>query len=119
MTIDMVLALLTSALISIICFISTFVMGFTMAARTGLSQHVLLGLFTTFLVTLTQSMTMFYFIGTGRQVKDLVAALPQGSDLVQRTKVFKAKVFPPALWAMLFTMDQIASLRQCRHQILH
>jgi len=37
-------------------------------------------------------------------VKDLVAALPQGSDLVQRTKVFKAKVFPPALWAMLFTM---------------
>src|SRR5437870_8865053 len=104
MTIDMVLALLTSALISIICFISTFVMGFTMAARTGLSQHVLLGLFTTFLVTLTQSMTMFYFIGTGRQVKDLVAALPQGSDLVQRTKVFKAKVFPPALWAMLFTM---------------
>src|SRR5438046_279203 len=101
---SMVLALLTSALISIICFISTFVMGFTMAARTGLSQHVLLGLFTTFLVTLTQSMTMFYFIGTGRQVKDLVAALPQGSDLVQRTKVFKAKVFPPALWAMLFTM---------------
>jgi len=104
MTIDMVLALLTSALISIICFISTFVMGFTMAARTGLSQHVLLGLFTTFLVTLTQSMTMFYFIGTGKQVKDLVAALPQGGDLVQRTKVFKAKVFPPALWAMLFTM---------------
>src|SRR5438128_8186819 len=104
MTIDMVLALLTSALISIICFISTFVMGFTMAARTGLSQHVLLGLFTTFLVTLTQSMTMFYFIGTGKQVKDLVAGLPHGGDLVQRTRVFKTKVFPPALWAMLFTM---------------
>ncbi|PYS04665.1 MAG: hypothetical protein DMG16_02045 [Acidobacteria bacterium] len=100
----MVLALLTSALISIICFISTFVMGFTMAARTGLSQHVLLGLFTTFLVTLTQSMTMFYFIGTGKQVKDLVAGLPHGGDLVQRTRVFKTKVFPPALWAMLFTM---------------
>src|SRR2546427_6772345 len=100
----MVLALLTSALISIVCFISTLVMGFTMVARTGLSQHVLLGLFTTFLVTLTQSMTMFYFIGTGKQVKDLVASLPDGGDLVQRTKVFKAKVFPPALWAMLFTM---------------
>src|SRR5881296_3816650 len=104
MTIDMVLALLTSALISIICFISTFVMGFTMAARTGLSQHVLLGLFTTFLVTFTQSMTMFYFIGTGKQVKDLAAPLPAGPQLIQRTKIFKAKVFPPALWAMLFTM---------------
>src|SRR5437667_7961715 len=101
---SMVLALLTSALISIISFISTFVMGFTMAARTGLSQHVLLGLFTTFLVTLTQSMTMFYFIGTGKQVKDLVANLPSGPQFVQRTKIFKMKVFPPSLWAMLFTM---------------
>ena len=100
----MVLALLTAALISIICFIATLVMGFMMVARTGLSQHVLLGLFTTFLVTLTQSMTMFYFIGTGKQVKDLVAGLPQGGTLIQRTKIFKAKVFPPALWAMLFTM---------------
>src|SRR5437667_10256091 len=101
---SVVLALLTSALISIICFISTLVMGFTMAARTGLSQHVLLGLFTPFLVTLTQSMTMFYFIGTGKQVKDLVAALPSGPQFVQRTKIFKMKVFPPAMWAMLFTM---------------
>src|SRR5438132_14278118 len=104
MTIDMVLALLTSALISIICFISTFVMGFPMAARTGLSQHVLLGLFTTFLVTLTQSMTLFYFIGTGRQVKDRVAALPQGCELLQRRKVFKPRSFRPAMWSMLFTM---------------
>src|SRR5437016_12577986 len=79
-------------------------MGFTMAVRTGLSQHVLLGLFTTFLVTLTQSMTMFYFIGTGKQVKDLVANLPSGPQFIQRTKVFKMKVFPPSLWAMLFTM---------------
>ena len=99
----MVLALLTSALISIVCFIVTLLMGF-MVVKTTLAQHVLLGLFTTFLVTLTQSMTMFYFIGTGKQVKDLVAALPSGPQFVQRTKIFKARVFPPALWAMLFTM---------------
>jgi len=99
----MVLALLTSALLSIICFIATVLMGF-MVVKTTLAQHVLLGFFTTFLVTLTQSMTMFYFIGTGKHVKDLVASLPTGPELVQRTKIFKAKVFPPALWAMLFTM---------------
>ena len=75
-----------------------------MVVKTTLPQHVLFGLFTTFMVTLSQSMTMFYFIGTGKQVKDLVASLPTGPQLVQRTKVFKAKVFPPALWAMLFTM---------------
>ena len=99
----MVLALLTSALVSIVCVIVTLLMGFTVI-KTTLAQHVLFGFFTTFLVTLTQSMTMFYFIGTGKQVKDLVASLPAGPQLVQRTKVFKAKVFPPALWAMLFTM---------------
>src|SRR5213594_4646294 len=99
----MVLALLTSGLVSIVCFIITLLMGF-MVVKTTLAQHVLFGFFTTFLVTLTQSMTMFYFIGTGKQVKDLVASLPAGPELVQRTKIFKAKVFPPALWAMLFTM---------------
>src|SRR6516225_4224171 len=99
----MVLALLTSALLSIVCFIVTLLMGF-MVVKTTLAQHVLFGFFTTFLVTLSQSMTMFYFIGTGKQVKDLVAALPSGPQFIQRTKVFKAKVFPPALWAMLFTM---------------
>jgi hypothetical protein len=99
----MVLALLTSALLSIVCFIVTLLMGF-MVVKTTLAQHVLFGFFTTFLVTLSQSMTMFYFIGTGKQVKDLVAALPAGPQFIQRTKVFKAKVFPPALWAMLFTM---------------
>jgi hypothetical protein len=78
-------------------------MGFSVVKAT-LPQHVLFGFFTTFLVTLSQSMTMFYFIGTGKQVKDLVASLPTGPQLVQRTKVFKAKVFPPSLWAMLFTM---------------
>src|SRR5256712_3984121 len=99
----MVLSLLTSGLLSIVCFIATLLMGF-MVVKTTLAQHVLFGLFTTFLVTLTQSMTMFYFIGTGKQVKDLVASLPEGGNLIQRTKVFKAKVFPPSLWAMLFTM---------------
>lgn len=99
----MVLALLTSALLSILCFLATMLMGFGVV-KVALAQHVLFGFFTTFLVTLSQSMTMFYFIGTGKQVKDLVAALPTGPQFVQRTKVFKAKAFPPALWAMLFTM---------------
>jgi hypothetical protein len=99
----MVLALLTASLVSIICFIATMLMGFTMMGG-GLGQHFLFGFFTTFLVTLTQSMTMFYFIGTGKQVKDLVSSRPEGPDLIRRTKVFKARVFPPATWAMLFTM---------------
>src|SRR5215467_7331793 len=100
----MVLGLLTASLLSIICFIIAVVMGFTLHGSASVSQHILWGFFATFLVTLSQSMTMFYFIGTGKHVKDLVANQPSGNEFIRRTKVFKAKVFPPALWAMLFTM---------------
>jgi hypothetical protein len=100
----MVLALLTASFVSIVCFVITLVMGFAMQGRVGLSQHFLFGFFTTFLVALSQSMTMFYFIGTGKQVKDLAGNLAEGKELIQRTKMFKAKVFPPATWAILFTM---------------
>jgi hypothetical protein len=100
----MVLGLLTASLLSIIVFVITIVMGFTMQSGANVSQHILWGFFATFLVTLSQSMTMFYFIGTGKHVKDLVANRPTGNEFIRRTKVFKAKVFPPALWAMLFTM---------------
>ncbi len=99
----MVLALLTTSLLSIICFIVTAVLGFSIHGHVGVSQHFLYGFFTTFLVTLAQSMTMFYFIGTGKHVKDLVKNEP-GNAFIQRTKVFKNKAFPPAMWAMTFTM---------------
>ena len=100
----MVLALLTASFVSIVCFIISAVMGFLISDRSGISQHFLFGFFTTFLVTLSQSMTMFYFIGTGKMVKDSLANNPAGQEFIQRTKRFKAKVFPPSLWAMLFTM---------------
>jgi tellurite resistance protein TehA-like permease len=100
----MVLGLLTTSLLSIISFVISVYLGFTIQGPARVQQHVLFGLFATFLVTLAQSMTMFYFIGTGKQVKDLVISHSITEGFVQRTKVFKAKVFPPALWAMLFTM---------------
>src|ERR1051326_8137960 len=100
----MVLVLLTASLLSIVCFLVAVFKGFTMHGSAAISQHILWGFFATFLVTLAQSMTMFYFIGTGKHVKDLVSSQPEGNELIRRTKVFKAKVFPPALWAMLFTM---------------
>ena len=100
----MVLALLTVSFVSIVCFIISAVMGFMIADRSGISQHFLYGFFTTFMVALAQSMTMFYFIGTGKQVKELVVNHPAGQEFIQRTKRFKTRVFPPATWAILFTM---------------
>ena len=100
----MVLGLLTASFLSIVCFIIAAVVGFTMGSGSGIQEHFLFGFFATFLVTLSQSMTMFYFIGTGKQVKDLVANGPMAQEFIPRTKRFKARFFPPALWAMLFTM---------------
>jgi len=100
----MVLGLLSASLLSIISFAASVYLGFMIDGKSHVQQHVLFGLFSTFMVTLSQSMTMFYFIGTGKQVKDLVISHSITEGFVQRTKVFKAKVFPPALWAMLFTM---------------
>ena len=100
----MVLALLTASLVSIIGLIATLYLGFAIEGRTGLADHFHFALFTTFLVVLAQSMTMFYFIGTGRQVKDLVVHHPMAADFIERTRRFKSRVFPPALYAMLFTM---------------
>src|SRR4030095_3749824 len=100
----MVLGLLTTSFLSIVCFAISVYLGFTLQGRENLQPHILFGLFATFLVTLSQSMTMFYFIGTGKQVKDLVISHSIAEGFVQRTKVFKARVFPPALLALLFSL---------------
>src|SRR5215471_1134794 len=100
----MVIGLLTASLLSILCFLYTAWLGFTVHGPAEIGHHFLYGFFTTFLVTLAQSMTMFFFIGTGKQVKELVGNDAKGPDFIRRTKQFKAKTFPPMLWAMLLTM---------------
>jgi hypothetical protein len=89
---------------SIASFLYAVYLGFSIHDRTGVAWHFEIGLFATFMVAFAQSMTMFYFIGTGKQVKDLVLNTPLADEFIPRTKRFKAKVFPSALWAMLFTM---------------
>ena len=66
--------------------------------------HVLLAIFAAFLVLFGHSMTMFYFIGTGVRMKELVAEHEVSEDLITPTKRFKMRVFPFATMAMLTTM---------------
>ena len=100
----MALALLTSSLMGIAALTVTLYLGFTMDGRIGLQQHFLFALFATFVAILAQCMSMFYFIGTAKQVKDLLGSLPEAPDFISRTREFKSKVFPPATLAILFTM---------------
>lgn len=66
--------------------------------------HVTLGLTAAMLVLFSHSMTMFYFIGTGVRMKELVAEHRVQEDLVTPTRVIKARVFPMMTWAILLTM---------------
>ena len=100
----MVIALLTSSLMGITGLTVTLYMGFAMDGRVGLQQHFLFALFATFVAILAQCMSMFYFIGTGKQVKDLLGSHAEAREFIVRTKEFKSRVFPPATMAILFTM---------------
>ncbi len=66
--------------------------------------HVTLALFGAVMMLFGHSMTIFYFVGTGVRMKELVAEHGITEDLVTPTKRFKMKVFPFATMAMLITM---------------
>jgi len=92
--------LLITTLLSLAGLIATGIIGFV-AAPGHYAQHIFFALATVVLGLFSQSMTMFFFIGTGKEIKD---AADQDAAVVQRTKAFKAKVFPAATYAMLVLM---------------
>jgi hypothetical protein len=95
--------LLLTTLLSLAGILATSIMGFL--ARPGnYHQHIYFALATVVLALFSQSMTMFFFIGTGKEIKDKVKGAAEEGTVVQRTKDFKSKVFPAAMWAMTFVM---------------
>jgi hypothetical protein len=67
--------------------------------------HFLFGLGTAMLTLLVHCLIFTYFLGTGRWVKEVKLAydLPD-APLPRLTRELKRKVFPPALFAMLFAV---------------
>jgi hypothetical protein len=92
--------LLVTTLLSIVGLIGTSVVGFT-ASPGHIAHHIFWSLATVILGLFSQSMTMFFFIGTGKEIKD---AAKNDDAVVRRTKAFKAKVFPIATYAMAVLM---------------
>jgi hypothetical protein len=92
--------LLITTLLSIAGLIATTAMGF-LAAPGHTAQHIFFALATVVVGLFSQSMTMFFFIGTGKEIKE---AANNDALVVQRTKLFKTRVFPAAMYAMLVLM---------------
>jgi hypothetical protein len=93
-------ALLISTLVTIAGLIVTIVMGFR-ASPVHTADHIVVALITVVIGLFSQSMTMFFFIGTGKELKE---KSDQDAAVVQQTKAFKSRVFPAAMWAMTAIM---------------
>jgi hypothetical protein len=107
----MALALLTATAAAAAGFGLAGYYGFVLAAhgmhdphiRELVSRHVLAAIPAMLLSLFSQSMVIFYFIGTGRLVKDEIAGYsPERRDAILRAlRRFKARTSPAATFAML------------------
>jgi len=92
--------LLSTTLLSIVGLIATIVMGFR-ADPAHAATHIFVAMATVVVALFSQSMTMFFFIGTGKEIKE---KSNQDPEVVARTKRYKSNVFPAAMWALGFVM---------------
>lgn len=98
----MVLAIFTLILVSTIAMIVAMVQGYLIHTNPDLVlKHVTIGLPSALLVILTHSITMFYFIGSGKTLKEAVAANNLDPAYIEKTKVFKRITSPLATYTML------------------
>ena len=91
--------LLLTTLLTIAGMIVTMVYGF-LADPMHAARHIFMAMTTTFIGLFSQSMTMFFFIGTGKEIKEK----SNDAAVIQQTKAFKSRVFPAAMWAIAALM---------------
>jgi hypothetical protein len=92
--------LLGTTLLTIAGLIATMVLGY-LSTPVHAAQHIYLAMATVVIGLFSQSMTMFFFIGTGKEIKEKSEG---DAAAVQETKSFKTKVFPAAMWAITAIM---------------
>jgi hypothetical protein len=107
----MAVALLAGTLLALAGFLLTSVQGFALAAnlaaahpaaRILVAKHVAYAIPTVLLSLFSQSMVLFFFIGTGRLVKDEIVALapPERNAVLDALRGFKRRTSPPATLAL-------------------
>lgn len=108
----MATALLLTTALALAGFLATSIGGFFVAsglaahapaAKALVGRHVLLAIPTVLLSLFAQSMVIFYFIGTGKLIKDETAAYPPAEkEAVRRAlREFKARTSPAATFSLL------------------
>ncbi len=108
----MAIALLAGTVLALAGFLLTSVQGFALAthlaaahpeARLLVTRHVAYAIPTVLLSLFSQSMVIFFFIGTGRLVKDEIVGFPEAQrrTVLDALRGFKRRTSPPATFALL------------------
>ena len=108
----MALALLLTTFLALAGFLATSAQGFLVASAIGsaaplaghlVGKHVGYAIPTVLLSLFSQSMVIFYFIGTGKLVKEEIASYPEAERRAVQGALrrFKARTSPPATFALL------------------
>ncbi len=108
----MAIALLVGTLLALAGFLLTSIQGFALAAhltaahpeaRLLVTRHVAYAIPTVLLSLFSQSMVLFFFIGTGRLIKDEISGFPppRRAAILDALRGFKRRTSPPATLALL------------------
>ena len=76
----------------------------TSVGTLGAGAHIRFALFGIVIVLFTHTMTLFYFVGTGSRIRKVVQQYGLPRSLVDRTRRFKARLFPWLTFTPLVTM---------------
>jgi hypothetical protein len=95
--------LLITTLLSIAGLIGTSIVGYV-ASPGHIAQHIFWALATVILGLFSQSMTLFFFIGTGKQLKDKTQGGPDADAVRKATRALTMRVSPAATYAMVLLM---------------
>src|SRR5579859_5665029 len=95
--------LLITTLLTMAGLISTGIAGFLVSPGHA-AQHIFMALGTVVIGLFSQSMTMFFFIGTGKQLKDSVKGGEREAEVRKSTRALAMRVSPAATYAMVLLM---------------
>ena len=96
--------LLLTTLFTIGGLIATIIGGYLAHTGAQIGNHIMMALATVTAGLFSQSMTMFFFIGTGKEIKQKAKGEQDEAVVVSDTKRFKNKVFPAAFYSMMVLM---------------
>ncbi len=76
----------------------------TSAGALGAARHIRFAIFGIVVILFTQTMSLFYFVGTGSRIKKVVQEYGLDPGFYARTLRFKARLFPWLTFTPLVTM---------------